>query len=63
MVWILIEVGDSDTMNSPSPKNEVKIRPMIASSLSRVFWLRNSIEPAASPPERKAPSEKGSPSI
>ncbi|MNY15051.1 hypothetical protein D3C86_1482480 [compost metagenome] len=63
MVWIFTEVGESDTMNSPSPKNEVKISPMIASSFSRVFWFRNSMEPAASPPERNAPSEKGRPSI
>jgi hypothetical protein len=30
------EVGDTETMNSPSPKKEVKIRPMIASSFSLV---------------------------
>ena len=50
-------------MKSPSPKNEVKMRPMIASSLSPVRWLRKSIDPAANPPERNAPSAKGSPSM
>ena len=63
MVWMFTEVGMSDTMNSPRPKNEVKISPMMASSLSRVRWLRNSMAPAASPPEKKAPSEKGRPSM
>ena len=48
MVWMFTEVGDSDTMNRPRPKKEVKISPMIASSLSLVRWLRKSIAPAAS---------------
>ncbi|MNL67625.1 hypothetical protein D3C87_1922300 [compost metagenome] len=63
IVWMLTEVGDSETMNRPRPKNEVKISPMMVSSFSRVRWLRNSIAPAASPPEKKAPSENGRPSI
>ena len=63
MVWMFTEVGDSETMNRPRPKKEVKIRPMMASSFSLVRWLRNSIAAAASPPEKKAPSEKGRPSM
>ena len=57
------EVGDSETMNSPRPKKEEKISPMMASSLSRVRWLRNSIAAAARPPEKKAPIENGRPSM
>ena len=57
------DVGEIDTMNRPSPKKEVKIRPMIASSFNFVRRFRNSIAPAARPPERKAPSENGRPSI
>ncbi|MNV91608.1 hypothetical protein D3C71_1861190 [compost metagenome] len=63
MVWISTEVGESDTMNRPSPKKEVKIRPMMASSFSRVRWFRNSMASAARPPDMKAPMEKGRPSI
>jgi hypothetical protein len=63
MVWMFTEVGLSDTMNRPSPKKEVKISPMMASSRSFVLWLRKSMAPAASPPEMKAPSAKGSPSM
>ena len=63
MVCTSTEVGEIETMNRPSPKKEVKIRPMIASSFSFVRRLRNSMEPAASPPDRKAPSENGRPSI
>ncbi len=63
MVCTLIGVGDSDTMNSPSPKKPVKIRPIIASSRSLVRWLMNSIAPAASPPEMNAPIENGRPSM
>ena len=63
IVWMFTEVGESDTMNSPRPKNEVKISPMMASSLSFVRWFRNSMAPAASPPERNAPTEKGRPSM
>ena len=63
MVWMLTEVGDTETMNRPSPKKAEKIRPMIASSLSLVRWLRNSMAAAARPPERNAPSENGSPSM
>jgi len=57
------DVGDSDTMNRPRPKKEEKIRPMMASSLSRVRWLRNIIAPAAKAPEKKAPRENDSPSM
>ena len=63
MVWMFTEAGDSEIMNRPSPKKEVKIRPMMASSLSLVRWLRNSIAPAASPPDMKAPKAKGRPSM
>lgn len=57
------DVGFNDTINSPRPKKDEKIRPMMASSFKRVRWLRNSMLPAASPPEKKAPRENGSPSI
>ena len=63
MVWMFTEVGDSETMNRPRPKKEEKIRPMMASSFSLVRWLRNSMAAAASPPEKKAPIEKGRPSM
>ncbi|MCY1549829.1 hypothetical protein D9M68_860280 [compost metagenome] len=59
----MTEVGDSEIMNRPSPKKAVKISPITASSLSLVRWVRKSIAPAASPPEKKAPMEKGRPSI
>ena len=57
------EVGDSDTMKSPRPKKEEKIRPMMASSFSLVRWLRKSIAAAARLPEKKAPMENGRPSM
>ncbi len=57
------EVGLSETINSPSPKNEEKISPIMASSFRRLRWLRNSMLPAASPPDKNAPSENGSPSM
>ena len=57
------EVGESDTIKSPRPKKELKIRPIIASSLSLERWLRNSIVLAASPPEKNAPRAKGSPNM
>ena len=63
IVWMFTEVGEIETMNRPSPKKEVKMSPMIASSLSLVRWLRKSMAPAASPPDMKAPSEKGRPSM
>ena len=63
MVWTFTEAGLSETMKSPSPKKEVKMSPMMASSLSPVRWFRKSMESAASPPERKAPSAKGRPSM
>ena len=47
MVWMFTEVGESDTMKSPRPKKEEKIRPMIASSFSLVRWLRKSMAAAA----------------
>ncbi|MNL53035.1 hypothetical protein D3C87_1762520 [compost metagenome] len=61
--WTSTDVGETDTMNSPSPKKLVKIRPMTASSRNLVRCDRNSMAPAASPPERNAPIEKGRPSI
>ena len=63
MVWMFTEAGDSEIMNRPRPKKEVKIRPMMASSLSLVRWLRKSMAAAASPPEMKAPKAKGRPSM
>ncbi len=63
IVWIFTDIGLSDTIKRPTPKKEEKISPIIASSFRRERWLRKSILPAASPPERNAPSEKGSPNI
>ena len=63
MVWIFTDVGFSDTINSPIPKKEEKISPIIASSFSRERCCKNSMLPAARPPERNAPSAKGRPSI
>ena len=48
-------------MNRPSPKKAEKISPITASSFRRLRRRMNSIAPAASPPARKAPSEKGRP--
>ena len=56
-------VGDSDTMNSPSPKNEVKISPITASCFSRVTACSDRIAAAASSPARNAPAAKGRPSM
>ena len=63
IVWMFTDAGDSEIMNRPRPKNDVKIRPMIASSLSFVRWLRNNIAPAAKAPEKNAPIAKGRPSM
>ena len=41
-------VGDSETMNRPRPKKEVKISPMTASCLSRVTAWSDRIAAAAS---------------
>ena len=54
---------DIDIIKSPIPKNELKIKPIIVSSLSLDLWFRNSIMLDASPPEKNAPIENGSPSI
>ena len=63
MVWMFTLVGDTDTMNSPSPKKVLKISPMITSGLSRVRRFRKLMAPAASSPAKKAPAENGSPSM
>ena len=63
MVWMLTDMGDSDTMNRPKPKNAVKMMPMITSIFSPDRPDRNSIAPAAMPPAKNAPSAKGRPSI
>ena len=63
IVWTSMPTGLIETMNSPNPKKLVKIRPMITSTFSPERSVRNSIAPAASPPDRKAPSAKGSPSM
>ena len=63
MVWMLTDMGASETMNRPNPKKEVKMMPMITSILSPERPERNSIAPAASPPEMNAPSAKGRPRI
>ena len=62
MVWMLTAIGRSEIMNSPSPKNEVKISPITASSFRPERWFRISIAAAARPPDRKAPRAKGRPS-
>ena len=58
-----LAAGDSEIMNRPRPKKEVKMSPMMASSLSLVRWLRNSMAAAARPPEKNAPMENGRPSM
>ena len=63
MVWTLIEVGLTEIMNRPRPKKEVKMMPMMTSIFRPERSLRKSMEPAASPPAMKAPSEKGRPSM
>ena len=55
--------GFTEIMKRPSPKNEVKMMPMITSTLRPDRSERNSIAAAASPPEMKAPSAKGMPSM
>ena len=63
MVWMLTDIGESDTMNRPRPKNDVKMIPMMTSIFRPDRPDRNSIAPAANPPARNAPSAKGSPSM
>ena len=63
MVCTETDIGFTDTMNRPSPKNEVKISPMITSGFSPERSDKNSIAPAASPPAMKAPSANGRPRI
>ena len=63
IVSMLTDIGDSEAMNRPRPKKEVKMTPMIVSSFRPERWLRNSIAPAASPPATKAPSANGRPSM
>ena len=59
IVWIDTVMGFTDTMNRPSPKKDVKIRPMITSTFSPERPDRKSIAPAARPPAMKAPKAKG----
>ena len=61
IVFTSTEVGDIETINNPRPKNELKISPITASSFKSVLCFKNNIAPAASPPEKKAPKEKGRP--
>ncbi len=63
IVCTLIATGLTDTMNSPRPKNAVKMMPMITSIFSPDRPDRNSIAPAANPPARNAPSANGRPSM
>ena len=49
--------GASEMMNRPSPRKVENVTPMTTSCLSRVRLLMSSITPAASAPEKKAPSE------
>ena len=61
IVSIDIDIGYSDTTNSPTPKNAVKIMPITTSVFNPDRSLRNSIKEAASPPEINAPIAKGKP--
>jgi len=54
------EIGFSDTTNNPSPKNEVKISPMMTSTYKCERSDKNNIAIAARPPETKAPKANGS---
>ena len=60
---MLTEAGEIETMNSPSPKKEVKINPIIVSSFRPVRWFKNNIVPAARPPATKAPNANGRPNM
>ena len=62
MVWIDTAIGCTEMMNSPRPKNAVKISPITTSDFSPERSCSASIEAAASPPATKAPSAKGRPS-
>ena len=63
MVCMFTLVGESETMNRPRPKKEVKIRPITASCFSRVIAGAARIAAAASAPARNAPAAKGRPSM
>ena len=63
MVCTFTLVGDSETMNRPRPKNDVKISPMTASCFSRVTACSDRIAAAASSPARNAPAANGRPSM
>ena len=61
--FISTEVGFREIMNNPNAKKDVKIIPIIASSLSFVSLFKKSIVKAASDPEINAPIEKGRPKM
>ena len=61
--FISTEVGFREIMNNPNAKKDVKIIPIIASSLSFVCLFKKSIVKAASDPEINAPIEKGRPKM
>ena len=63
IVWTDTAIGLSETMNSPNPKNPVKIIPIITSDLRPERLDKNNIEPAAKPPAINAPKANGRPSI
>ena len=63
IVWMLTDIGDSDIINKPRPKKDVKITPIMASSLSLDRCCKKSIELAASPPATNAPRANGSHNI
>ena len=63
IVLISTEVGDNETINRPRPKKELKINPIITSSFSFDRWFRKSMTLEANPPEKKAPSDRGNPSM
>ena len=63
IVMMSTDTGLTEIMNSPSPKNEVKISPMITSGFNPDRSDSSSIAAAASPPDRNAPKANGSPSM
>ena len=52
MVWMLTDIGLTETMNRPSPKNEVKISPMITSTLRPERSVEEQHRPRRQPARR-----------
>ena len=61
IVWTLTAVGQIETISRPSANNEVKTRPITASSRSRVCCLTNAMPSDARMPAKKAPTANGKP--